>query len=118
MGNSSITLAWDSMTLAELELVTEPVRRFSSTVSSANTRRPSMTWAIPARTMRDASASWTFSPSKTIDPLVISPSWMSSSPVMARNVVVFPAPLAPRSATICPSRTSRDSPRSTRTTSL
>ena len=35
---------------------------------------------------------------------------------MAFNVVVFPAPFAPKIATMCPSGTSRDTPLSTRIT--
>ena len=34
-------------------------------------------------------------------PLVISASWIFSSPVSARSSVVLPAPLEPSSATIC-----------------
>ena len=51
-------------------------------------------------------------------PSVTRPSSVFSKPETAFSVVVFPAPLAPRSATICPSATSSDSPFSTRMTSL
>ena len=40
------------------------------------------------------------SPSSSTEPLVISPRWTPSRPVIARSSVVLPAPLAPSSATI------------------
>src|SRR5215203_1439934 len=43
---------------------------------------------------------------------------MSSSPEIARSVVVLPAPFAPSRATILPSGTTSERPRSTRITSL
>ena len=58
------------------------------------------------------------SPSNVTEPLVTLPSWTSRSPEIARNVVVLPAPLLPSRATISPSGTLSDSPRSTRITSL
>src|SRR3954447_12000829 len=64
--------------------------------------RPSGDWQIPPTTRRSARIlvmSW---PSK-----VIVPPATGRSPEMARIVVVLPAPLAPISATISPSATSR-----------
>ena len=85
---------------------------------SANVRRPSITCVIPIRTIDAASWSSIRWPSKVTVPLVTSPSWMPSKPEIARSVVVLPAPFAPSNATILPSGTTIDSPRSTRITSL
>jgi len=59
-----------------------------------------MTWVMPLRTIEAASRPSMRSPFRVTEPLVILPSWMSRSPEIARNVVVFPAPLAPSNATI------------------
>ncbi len=56
-------------------------------------------------------------PSRVISPLVISPFCTSRMPLIARRVVVLPAPLAPRRATMTPSGTWSEMPRSTRITS-
>ena len=87
-------------------------------MSSANTLRPSITWVIPALTMLEGLALEMSEPLKVIDPLVMSPSCTSSNPETALTVVVFPDPLAPSSATIEPSGTSMERPRSTKITSL
>jgi hypothetical protein len=50
-------------------------------------------------------------------PSVTSPSSACRSPEMALSVVLFPAPFEPRSATIFPLGTWRESPFSTRITS-
>ena len=57
-------------------------------------------------------------PMNSMPPSVTLPSSVLRSPEMAFRVVVLPAPLAPRRATICPSATSSDSPLRTRMTSL
>ena len=113
-----MTRSWASAIELRSVLVIPPVTKFSSTVSSANTRRPSITWVIPDRTISDGSLPSIRSPLNVTDPLVIFPSCMSSRPVMARVVVVLPAPLAPSRATIWPFGTSMERPRSTRMTSL
>ncbi len=56
------------------------------------------------------------SPPNSIEPLVTSPRSDGRSPEIALSVVVFPAPLAPRSAVIPPSRTLNDTPLRTRIT--
>ncbi len=91
--------------------VKPPQRRFSSTVSSAKIRRPSMTWATPRRTIDAADRPSMRSPARRIDPALTRPRWTGSSPVTARSNVVLPAPLAPSSATIEPSGTANDAPR-------
>ena len=55
-------------------------------------------------------------PPSSIVPLVTSPRSVRSRPEMALSVVVLPAPLAPSSVVIPPSRTSIDTPLSTRMT--
>ena len=73
---------------------TRRARRFSVTVSSVNVPRPSGTWAIPAR----ATAS---GPPRSGLPANGSSPERRTVPEIARSVVVLPAPLAPRTATIC-----------------
>jgi hypothetical protein len=97
--------------------VCAPARRFSSTVSSAKIRRPSITWLMPRSTIRAGLSSCIGSPSTVIEPLVIFPSCTPSSPDNARSSVVFPAPFAPSNATIEPAGTFRLTPRSTSMTS-
>ena len=57
------------------------------------------------------------SPSSSMVPSVTSPSSARRSPEIALSVVLFPAPFEPRSATMLPRLTSRESPFSTRMTS-
>ena len=57
-------------------------------------------------------------PSKTTSPRVTSPSSVLRRPEIAFSVVDLPAPLAPSSATMWPFGTRKESPRSTRMTSL
>ena len=87
-----------------------PMRRFSSTVSSANTIRPSGTWATPWATILFG-RSFVMSLALELDSAGDHPPECSrSSPEMARIVVVLPAPLAPSSATAAPSGTSSVTP--------
>ncbi len=51
-----------------------------------------------------------------MEPFVTSPRSVLSSPEMALSVVLFPAPLAPRRATVPPSGTWSDTPFNTRIT--
>src|SRR5262249_2613048 len=80
-------------------------RRFSSTESSGNTRRPSGTCTNPSATI--ASGLW---------PAIVRPSNSMvaargvSRPEIVFNVVLLPAPLAPISVTISPRRTSSETP--------
>ena len=57
------------------------------------------------------------SPMNSIEPSVTSPSSCFNRPDMAFRVVLFPAPLAPSSATMPPSGTSMETPLITRMTS-
>src|SRR5699024_5730667 len=82
-----------------------PIRRFSYTVISANTRRPSGTWAIPISTILWAGIFVISFPSK-----VILPALDGMIPVSVCRVVVFPAPLAPIRAMTSPWFTSKDIP--------
>ena len=82
-----------------------PISRFSTTVMRGKSRRPSGDWAIPRLTI-SCGATWVMSrPSNLIEPC--RGLW---SPLIERRVVVFPAPLAPRSVTISPRRTSSEIP--------
>ena len=74
-------------------------RRFSSTVISAMTPRPSGTWETPRRAMLSTAFPISSSPAKRIVP-----ARGFTSPLMVRSNVVFPAPLAPRTAVIEPGR--------------
>ena len=89
------------------ERTNPPMSRFSSTVMPGKIPRPSGTWQMPLRTRRSARTFVRSSPSK-----VIRPDCRPSSPEMVFIVVVFPAPLAPISETICPSWTDSVIPRS------
>ena len=77
--------------------VKAPISRLSFTDMKGNTRRPSGTMAMPRRTIWSGERPSMRSPSKWISPLD-----GRFNPVMARSVVVLPAPLAPISATISP----------------
>jgi hypothetical protein len=65
-----------------------------------NTRRPSGEWLMPARTISLGARRVMSRPSKRIVPAAA-----FTKPLIARSVVVLPAPLAPISATISPSPT-------------
>ena len=80
--------------------------------------RPSITWITPRLTTSLGVSRSMRSPRYSIDPLVTSPRSARSRFEMALSVVVLPAPLAPSSATMRPSRTSRLTPFSTRMTWL
>ena len=56
------------------------------------------------------------SPMNSMLPLVTSPRSVRSRPEMALSVVLLPAPLAPRRATMPPSGTASDTPFNTRIT--
>ena len=68
-------------------------------------RRPSGDCAIPASTISCADAWVMSSPRKLIVPVR---GWLS--PLIERSVVDLPAPFAPISVTISPSRTSSETP--------
>ena len=87
--------------------VKAPRRRFSSTVRSTKVPRPWGTWATPRRTISSGFLPPTDVPSTMTDPLV------TIIPLMARMVVVLPAPLAPRMTTVSPASTVKDIPRRT-----
>src|SRR5215472_16189240 len=74
-----------------------PIRRFSSTVSSGMTPCPSGTWAIPALAMSSGLRPARSAPSSRIRPLR-----GRTRPLITRNSVVLPAPLAPSTAVIEP----------------
>src|SRR5262249_29184661 len=92
------------------------VSRFSSTVKCSNTCRPSITSTIPRPTTSEGSFRWMGSPRNSTVPFVTSPRSVRSSPEMPLSVVLFPAPLAPRRATMPPSGLRNDTPFSTRIT--
>src|SRR5271165_3054754 len=77
---------------------------FSSTVSSMNVPRPSGTCATPRRTASSVAMPRILSPPRSRSP------WVRTMPQIARNVVVLPAPLAPRSAVTPPSSTEKSMP--------
>ena len=79
--------------------------RFSSTVSLANTPRPSGTIEMPFDTSKSARVREISSPSKDTVP-----ARGSIKPDMVRSVVVLPAPFEPISAMISPVSTSNDTP--------
>ncbi len=64
--------------------------RFSSTVSVANTERPSGAWMIPARRNR-----WTGAPVMSSPSTTTAPSVGATSPVATRATVVLPTPFGP-----------------------
>src|SRR6478752_2350040 len=74
-----------------------PSRRFSSTVSSVMTPRPSGTWAIPRPGISSGAVRVSSRPS-----YVALPDCARTSPVMVRSSVVLPAPLAPSTAVTSP----------------
>src|SRR5665647_1329859 len=67
-----------------------PTRRLSRTVRSPSVPRPSGTWAIPIRAILSGLMPRMSVPSKRIRPVA------GTMPLIARSVVVLPAPLAPR----------------------
>src|SRR5215510_7377296 len=75
-----------------------------------NTRRPSGQCAMPSSSTRRGAARVMSSPSKAIRPAL-----GTSTPEIAFNGVVLPAPLAPMRVTSSPLRTSKDSPRTAAT---
>ncbi len=83
---------------------------FSSTVRLGKIRRPSRTWVIPRATSDGAEALLVSTPPKCTEPFWILPRWKPRSPVIVRSVVVLPAPLGPRRATIDPAATEIDTP--------
>ena len=74
-----------------------PIIKFSYTLRSANTLRPSGTWAIPISTILWAGTFVISTPSKIMEPC-----FAGSNPVTVCRVVVFPAPLAPIRAITSP----------------
>src|ERR687888_2083232 len=83
--------------------------RFSRTVRRLKIRRPSGTCATPRPTI-----SWGGTPTSDAVSSVIVPERGWRRPEIALSVVVFPAPLLPRSATISPRPTSSPTPLSAR----
>ena len=82
-----------------------PISRFSNTVMRGNNRRPSGDWATPRLTIVCADSFVMSSPWKLIRPRR---GWFK--PLIERSVVDLPAPFAPSSVTISPSRTSSEIP--------
>ena len=76
-----------------------PIERFSATVRSANTLASCGTYASPAEASRCGCHGVTSVPSKESEPPV-----MGSSRARVFSSVLFPAPLAPRTAKISWSR--------------
>ena len=109
MGNSWNTRATSSSKWAN-SFTAAPICKFSNTVMRGKMRRPSGACAILARTISWV-GSWVISrPSKTM-----LPSRAHGVPQIVIIKVDFPAPLAPISVTISPSRTSRSTPLSAMT---
>ena len=79
-----------------------PRTRFSRTVRSPNTSRPSGARATPRETMWEGGFPVTSRPSSRMRP----PDG-GTRPVMAFSRLDFPAPLAPTMATVSPSATSK-----------
>src|SRR6202165_2324754 len=104
-GNNSNSARWVAGQARRAAGVCAPISRFSSTVSVRNTWRPSGTWAMPTPGRSAAAVSDSTRPSYSIRP----PS-SGTTPEIARNSVVLPAPLGPTIATNCPSPTSRLTP--------
>ena len=77
--------------------VNAPSSRFSMTVMSAKTRRPSGTCEMPRRTISCA-----LCPAMELPSNVMSPPRGTISPEMVRSVVDLPAPFAPMRVTISP----------------
>ena len=85
-----------------VRLAPAPMRRFSSTLSCPNTRRPSGTSVMPRRTMAAVSAlSMSVPARRTLPPL------RGAMPMMDLRIELLPAPLAPSKATISPLATER-----------
>src|SRR5918997_7091095 len=84
-----------------------PTIRFSRTVRSPSVPRPSGTWAMPRAATWSGRRPRMSSPSKTMRPPV------RTVPLIARRVVVFPAPFAPRMPTAPLSGTLSETPSST-----
>jgi hypothetical protein len=82
-----------------------PISRFSVTLMRGKSLRPSGDCAMPRLTISCAGTVVMSRPWKRIDP------WRGRlSPLIERSVVVLPAPFAPSSVTISPSRTTSDTP--------
>src|SRR3989442_10270065 len=99
---------------ARASLREAPSSRFSSTVSLGKSRRPSGTSAIPRLTI----SSVDFRVRSIRVPSVsrkTSPASGATMPMMHLMSVLLPLPLVPRRATVSPSRTSMETPCSTRT---
>ena len=79
--------------------------RFSSTVSSGKSSRPSGTCEIPRRAIVSQG-----SPSIRCPRKLTVPRAAGTSPEMHLSVVDFPAPLAPSSVTMEPSGTLKETP--------
>src|ERR1700751_2626726 len=75
-----------------------PISRFSCTVISGKTCRPSGTWAMPSSGMRYGGSVLISVPAK-----VTFPGDSFTCPEIARSVVLLPAPLAPSRPTASPS---------------
>ena len=80
-----------------------PSSRFSRTVMRGNTWRPSGEWLIPARTISLGASRVMSRPANRMVPDA-----GRIRPLIARSVVVLPAPFAPISVTISPSSTVSD----------
>ena len=87
-------------------LAASPSLRFSSTVSSPKSLRPSGTSAMPAEAIRSGDRPRTDAPASRT-----SPADAATSPVIACSVVDLPAPLGPMRPTISPSSTVNETPR-------
>ena len=86
-----------------------PIFKFSTTVSSGKSSRPSGTWEMPRRTICSEGSPSILRPMK-----VTVPRAGGTRPEMDFSVVDFPAPFAPRSATTERSGTLKEMPLSTR----
>ena len=83
------------------------MRRLSSTVRPANSRRPSGTWAMPrATTWCDGTVA------RSTPSMTIRPRRGDSSFEMTRSSVVLPAPFGPITATASPADTWSETPNS------
>jgi hypothetical protein len=82
-----------------------PIWRFSKTLMRLKTLRPSGECAIPSFTISCAGMAWISRPASLMDPergLCV--------PLMARSVVLLPAPFEPMSVTTSPRPTVSDTP--------
>src|SRR3984957_1008038 len=82
-------------------------RKFSSTVNSSITPRPSGTWETPLRAMVSTLCPSSGSPSKRTEP-----SLGLTRPEIVRSNVVLPAPFAPSTAVTAPGSASKETERS------